>query len=241
MFQLKNEKVDKRELFSRMEGEAAERHGFIGYLRADFGTDGREFWTTWFDSQPHLKTPAFKTELTSVIDSLRDEGQAPPFASRRNLEAFCTTNPDLSSPALGGAYVVRTDGYSYYFRCKPQAANYDIYCFVYDNRYLLPELAGQHGLPGYCFSVLPSTGEMIRISRNEPGYYPCYTQGMSPGAVRFRVNDENELRQITRAQEEAMLGGSLYGWDTPAAKPWNYNQDGTPRPLNQPKKNDPER
>jgi hypothetical protein len=39
-------------LFSRLEGEAAERHGAIGYLRADFGKDGYGFWTAWFDSQP---------------------------------------------------------------------------------------------------------------------------------------------------------------------------------------------
>jgi hypothetical protein len=40
----------------RLSGGAAERCGAIGYLRADFGRGGKEFYTTWFDSQPHLKT-----------------------------------------------------------------------------------------------------------------------------------------------------------------------------------------
>jgi hypothetical protein len=35
---------DKSELFFRFDGEAAERHGAIGYLRADFGSDGYSFY-----------------------------------------------------------------------------------------------------------------------------------------------------------------------------------------------------
>jgi hypothetical protein len=66
---------DKDSLFFRMEGERAERHGFIGYFRADFGKSGREFWTTWFDGQPDLKTFGFKNEFDSVIDALRNDGQ----------------------------------------------------------------------------------------------------------------------------------------------------------------------
>ena len=33
----------------------------------------------------------------------------------------------------------------------------------------------------------------------------------------------------------------MMGWNTPAAKPWNYEIDGTPRNPSQPKKNEPER
>jgi hypothetical protein len=36
-----------------------------------------------------------------------------------------------------------------------------------------------------------------------------------------------------------MLAGALLGWDTPAAKPWKYEPDGTPRQP--PKKEVPER
>ena len=114
------------------------------------------------------------------------------------------------------------------------------YCYAYDNRYLFPELAGEHGLPHYCFSVLPSTGKLIRIERGEKGYFLCNTNGQTPQIARWKANDENVLRGITRAQEEAMLAGSMFGWDSPAAKPWHYDKDGVPR-TPQPKNRGSER
>ena len=46
--------------------------GLIGYLRADFGSNGNEFWTTWNDFRKDLKTDEFKAEFDEVINGLRD-------------------------------------------------------------------------------------------------------------------------------------------------------------------------
>ena len=46
--------------------------GLIGYLRADFGSNGNEFWTTWNDFRKDLKTDEFKSEFDDVINGLRD-------------------------------------------------------------------------------------------------------------------------------------------------------------------------
>ena len=228
-------------LFFRLEGEAAERYGAIGHLRVDFSKSGREFHCTWFDKQPHLKTPAFKAEFDSVINSLRDVGERPPFASRENLATFCSGTPGKElTTTQGGGYMVRTQDFSYYFRCKPSASDYDVYCFTFDNRYLLPELAGQHELPDMCYSTLPSNGDIIIIKCGERGNYRCeYTTNDTEYNREF-ASDRNIKLGVTRAQEEAMLAGSMFGWNTPAAKPWHYNMDGTPRPMLQ-KKNEPER
>jgi hypothetical protein len=44
---------------------------------------------------------------------------------------------------------------------------------------------------------------------------------------------------VTRAQEEAMLAGSLFGWHTKAADPRSYDENGQPQ---RPKRRDePER
>ncbi len=220
----------------RLSGEAAERCGAIGYLRADFGRSGKEFYTTWFDGQPHLKSSDFKYKFDELINSLRDDGQKPPFASRDNHLAFCVAHPSMT------CFKIATLDYRFYFRLNPHQGTYDIYCFAYDNRYLLPELDGQHALPTGCFSILPSTGELIGIKRGANGYLDVtVVKGTDRQDSRRRADKNNKRLGVTRAQEEAMLAGSLFGWDTPAAKPWNYEQNGNPRLPNQPKKNDMER
>lgn len=47
--------------------------GLIGYLRADFGSNGNEFWTTWNDFRKDLKTDEFKAEFDEVINGLRTD------------------------------------------------------------------------------------------------------------------------------------------------------------------------
>jgi hypothetical protein len=113
-------------LFYGTDDEGEQRHGAIGYMRADFGRSGKEFWTTWFDAQRHLKTPAFKSEFQEMIDSLRNDGEKPPFASRANLQAYCAANPatPLTSNALG--LMIQTLNYTYTFRCTPRPGDYDI-------------------------------------------------------------------------------------------------------------------
>jgi len=239
MYKLQPTKDDDS-LFFRLDSEAAERHGAIGYMRADFGRDGRGFYTTWFDTQKHLKTPAFKTEFDNIINSLRDDGEKPPFASRKNLEAFCAAEPGKDLTTRGDGYMIRTLDYSYYIRCHPRNGDYEIYAFAYDNSYLLPELAGKHGLPDICYSTLPTTDEIIVIKCNERRYRRCEFSTSDPEYNREFANDRNIKMGVTRAQEEAMLAGSMFGWDVPAAKPWHYDKDGNPRPP-QPKKNEPER
>lgn len=80
-------------------------------------------------------------------------------------------------------------------------------------------------LPATCFSYLESTGEMIVITKGEPGYTPtgAVGEGMTP---REAVDAANKAIGVTRAQEEAMVAGSMFGWDVPGADPKNYDENG---------------
>ena len=80
-----------------------------------------------------------------------------------------------------------------------------------------PKLA--KGLPERCFSTLPSTGELIFIRRGESGYYPSCFGTMDRERDRQTADRLNRGLSVTPAQEEAMLCGSLYGWNLPAADP----------------------
>ena len=68
-----------------------------------------------------------------------------------------------------------------------------------------PEIEAK--LPGYCAAKHPTTGKTVLIKRGERGFWPAY--GI-PSADIF-----NRERGITDHQREAMLIGSMFGWDVP--------------------------
>ena len=83
-------------------------------------------------------------------------------------------------------------------------------------------------LPEVCFSILPSTGDVIIIKHGESGYYRCEYSTEDKAFNREFANDRNANLGVSKAQIEAMLAGSMYGWDVPAADPKSYDVNGTP-------------
>ena len=64
--------------------------GCIGYLRADMGSSGWGFYSTWNDRMPSLKTQEFKDELDLVINSFRfSEGTDAFLTNRTALTRYC--------------------------------------------------------------------------------------------------------------------------------------------------------
>ena len=82
-------------------------------------------------------------------------------------------------------------------------------------------------LPDKCFSYLETTGEMIVITKGEKGYTPTgiYPQDATP---KEGVAAANEANGVSRAQEAAMVAGSMFGWQVPGADPKNYDDHGLP-------------
>lgn len=77
-------------------------------------------------------------------------------------------------------------------------------------------------LPDACFSILPSTGQLIIIKKGESGYYPSEWDTGNREENRDIASSHNESRGISDMQESAMLAGSMFGWDTPGANPQWY-------------------
>lgn len=82
-------------------------------------------------------------------------------------------------------------------------------------------------LPEVCYSILPSTGDVIIIKHGESGYYRCEYSTEDKSFNREFANDRNANLGVSKAQVEAMLAGSMYGWDVPAADPKSYDENGT--------------
>ncbi len=81
-------------------------------------------------------------------------------------------------------------------------------------------------LPETCYHTLASTGDLIIIRKGESGYYPTDIDAGSKEANRSLAEEQNRLGGVSKAQAEAMLAGSMFGWSTPAADPANYDENG---------------
>lgn len=113
--------------------------GLIGHLRADFGTDGTGFYSTWEDRRPDLKTEEFKKELDSVINRQRfDADGEKALAGRRAMRDFCMGHREALMDERGCEYGFRTDTgkYAYLMRMNPNRGEYNLYCYCYVKEWL---------------------------------------------------------------------------------------------------------
>lgn len=75
-------------------------------------------------------------------------------------------------------------------------------------------------LPNVAYANGPS-GEVVAIVKGEMGCRPVLGASLTAA-------DHNAQLGVTAAQAAAMLAGSMFGWDTPAADPASYDQNGHP-------------
>lgn len=102
---------------TQIEGQA----GCIGYLRADFGSGGDDFFASWFDSNREWKNPTFSNELDQLINTLRGfqteclisgtTSQETFLVGRTELSNYCHAHPEgtiQGSPCLAGERLLPT-------------------------------------------------------------------------------------------------------------------------------------
>lgn len=89
-------------------------------------------------------------------------------------------------------------------------------------------------LPSFCYSTTESYGDLILLRYGEQGYFKCNASTYQPDENRLLADERNQRFGITRGMEEAMKGGALFGWDTPAARTVTYLEDGTRLAVNFP-------
>ena len=80
-------------------------------------------------------------------------------------------------------------------------------------------------LPDFCWSTLPSDGSLICIQKGVSGCRVSDWTTGDPRKNRRAADYNNRERGITKAQEEAMVSGSMFGWDSPAADPKRCMKD----------------
>jgi len=69
------------------------------------------------------------------------------------------------------------------------------------------------GLPPLCYARVPSTGATVLIVRGEPGYHPVETS-LTPEQLNTALAEPPTSEQV-----EALLVGSMLGWQVPGTDP----------------------
>lgn len=83
-------------------------------------------------------------------------------------------------------------------------------------------------LPDKCCGVMQSSNEIIIVRKGESGYYSTGEYGHDSADTQRIADEYNRIVGVSKAQAAAMLAGSMFGWDIPAADPKNYDEQGQP-------------
>ena len=82
-------------------------------------------------------------------------------------------------------------------------------------------------LPLVCYGKVPEKRAIVMFERGFDGYRSA--SYVTKGRTSQKLVDElNAEMGVTKAQAMAMQGGATMGWDTPAADPKNYDEQGQP-------------
>jgi hypothetical protein len=81
-------------------------------------------------------------------------------------------------------------------------------------------------LPDICMSTLPSDGSLIVIKHKESGYRVADISSYDADENQYLAEYINKLLDVTPAQKAAMIAGSIHGWNSPAANPTHYDENG---------------
>lgn len=123
--------------FSRGE-EQDKAVGCVGHLRGDFGSGGKQFFTTWWLHQNDaLNTPAFKADIDRAVNWLREQPDSPlrDFDTmKRCCERYGRSCAIKGTLLPSCAFMAKTKQYVYMIRCTPVKGDYHFYCYCYQRK-----------------------------------------------------------------------------------------------------------
>ena len=112
--------------------------GLVGYLRGDFGRDGKEFHHTWFNNNEKLNNSNFKEDFDKIMETLRERL----LTDRDWMRSVAYNHPDakivIEITSSYGMFV-ETERYEYDIRTITEDGNYDFYIYCYDKNFQEPQ------------------------------------------------------------------------------------------------------
>ena len=223
--------VEEEQIYCYSSDDESQEKACIGHLRGDFGTDGNEFWTSWFPHQGRIICDeiraVYNTELDHVVEALRENGLLQDRATMS--KRLCRWPKAKIENAYSNqiALCIETQWQLFYLRCNPIKGDYNFCLYAYNKAALMEVQRQAKHLPAFCFTRLKSTGEPIRISYGANCY--AHVEFENPyRSIEKQLDELNEYYCADKAQIAAMVMGSMFGWHTPAANPKMYDKQGLP-------------
>ena len=215
---------EERYLFTE-QGETDK--GFIGWLKGCFDEDRLVFSDmVMFGAADEM----IRYELDSLCMFLVGESAGYMLRTFSSLNAFCMDKlhdhiPHLFNCECWG-FRVMTEDYAWYIAFTPWNPKRHITIHCYDRKTLMGALAAEKGLPEQCYGVQPFTGERINIRYGADSFelFPQYGANLTEN--RKYADEQNEELNLTIEVVSAMENGVIYGWNSPAADPKNYDEKG---------------
>ena len=85
----------------------------------------------------------------------------------------------------------------------------------------------RNSLPKVCYGKVPEKRAIVMFERGVDGWRSA--SAVAKGRTSQKLIDElNGELGVSKAQAASMLGGATLGWDSPAANPKNYDEQGQP-------------
>jgi hypothetical protein len=145
-YQLEEIKLQEKNFLYSQGADIDKKAGCIGHLRGDFGSNGKGFYTTWFDHQQDLKTNEFKSEFDEIVNALRDTGKYGVLKSRSDMYNYCHAHKDNRIQSINDqdtfGFRADTGKHTYFIRCAPRLSDYNFYCYAF-NAEMLKEYTQQ--------------------------------------------------------------------------------------------------
>ncbi|MGN0545959.1 MAG: DUF3848 domain-containing protein [Acutalibacteraceae bacterium] len=182
--------------------------GCIGFLRGNFDTNGKGFYSTWEGKVSQLKTESFKREFDTVINSLRF-GYGELLKDRGSLSSYCHKHPE---GIIEGNYTkeygfrVDTDEHSYILRCNATKGDYNFYIYAYDRSIFekhLDEIAGEK------MSTTELNEKLCELMSAEQEQYKDWLINQSPEEVLHHTYEYTVREDILMALSEIELPENL--------------------------------
>lgn len=165
------------------------------------------------DITPMLSKPI---DVTNVMAELVKAGIAHEQIGNNASDLYVVVN-DISKPIIE-RYASKEQVKTFKSQIDGKL-NYEIafaYQPAWDEKLKVGTEATAPGLPKICYSKNEETATPILIVKGEKGY--------SPAPYIADVDAQNKSLGVTKAQEEAMKVGSMFGWNVPGADPKAHGQ-----------------